>query len=72
MKIISNLAIVMVKKKVRSKELANAIELTEANISLLKNDKARGVRFSTLAGICHFLDCQPGDLFEYVEEYEKE
>lgn len=69
MKIITHLDIVMVKKRVRSKELANAIDLSEQNVSVLKNNKAKGIRFSTLAGICNYLDCQPGDLFEFVIEH---
>jgi putative transcriptional regulator len=68
MKIVTNLSLIMVKKKVRVKELARAIDITETNISILKNDRARGIRFSTLAGICNYLNCQPGDLLEYVYE----
>lgn len=72
MKIITHLDLMLVKRKVRSKELANAIDLTDQNISLLKVGKAKGIRFSTLAKICHYLRCQPGDLLEYVEGEEEE
>ncbi len=68
MKIILNLDLLLVKKKVRSKELANTIGLSEQNISMLKTGKAKGIRFSTLAAICHYLKCQPGDILEFVED----
>ncbi len=58
----------LARRKVRSIDLARAIDLTEANISLLKSGKVRAIRFSTLAAICRHLDCQPGDLLEYVPE----
>jgi len=55
----------LAKRKCRSKELAEAVGLTEANISTLKSGRARAIRFSTLAAICKYLDCQPGDILEY-------
>lgn len=63
--IVVNLDVVMAKRKMRSKELAEAIDITEANLSLLKSGKVKGVRFSTIDRICTVLDCQPGDILEY-------
>ena len=68
MPIIVNLDLVMAQRKMSSKELARAINITEANLSLLKRGKVKGVRFETLAAICDYLDCQPGDLLEYRSE----
>jgi putative transcriptional regulator len=65
MRIIVNLDVVMAQRKVRSKDLAGAIGITEANLSLLKRGKVKGVRFETLAAICRYLDCQPGDILEF-------
>jgi len=65
MGIIVNLDVMLAKRKMRSKELAEAIGITEANLSLLKSGKVKGVRFATLEKICATLDCQPGDLLEY-------
>lgn len=65
MPIIMRLDVMLAKRRVRSNVLARAIGITEANLSLLKSGKVNGVRFSTLAEICHHLDCQPGDLMEY-------
>jgi len=65
MPIIVNLDVMLAKRKVRSKELAEQVGITEANLSLLKSGKVRGVRFATLEAICRYLDCQPGDLLEY-------
>jgi len=65
MSIIVNLDVMLAKRKMRSKELAERIDLTEQNISLLKSGKVRGMRFDTLSKICSVLDCQPGDLLEY-------
>ena len=65
MPIIMRLDVMLAKRRVRSNVLARAIGITEANLSLLKSGKVNGVRFSTLAAICHHLDCQPGDLMEY-------
>jgi putative transcriptional regulator len=65
MSITVRLDVMLARRKVRSKELAEAIGITESNLSLLKSGKVRGIRFSTLAAICAYLDCQPGDLLEY-------
>ena len=65
MPIIVRLDVMLALRKVRSKELAADIGMTEANLSLLKSGKVRGFRFSTLDAICKFLDCQPGDILEY-------
>lgn len=65
MPIIVNLDVALAKKKMRSKELAESIGITEQNLSILKTGKARALRFTTLEAICKALDCQPGDLLEY-------
>ena len=65
MAIIVNLDVMMARRKMRSKELAEAIDITEANLSLLKSGKVKGVRFSTLEKICAMLECQPGDILEF-------
>ena len=65
MAIVVNLDVMRAKRKMRSKELAEAVGITEANLSLLKSGKVKGVRFSTLEKICEILDCQPGDLLEF-------
>lgn len=65
MAIIVNLDVMLARRKMRSKELAEAIDITEANLSLLKSGKVKGVRFATLEKICAILACQPGDLLEY-------
>jgi putative transcriptional regulator len=65
MSIIVNLDVMLAKRKMRSKELAERIGITEQNVSLLKSGKVRGVRFETLSKICEVLNCQPGDLLEY-------
>ena len=70
MGIVVNLDVVLAQRKMRSKELAAAIGITEANLSLLKSGKVRGVRFETLAKICEALECQPGDILEYRREVE--
>ncbi|MDU1829428.1 MULTISPECIES: helix-turn-helix domain-containing protein [Anaerococcus] len=64
--IIINLDQVLKKKNMTSKELAGRIGITEANLSILKTGKAKGIRFNTLAAICKELDCQPGDILEYI------
>jgi putative transcriptional regulator len=66
MPIVVNLDIALAKRKMRSKELAEKIGITEVNVSLLKSGRVKGVRFETLAKICEVLDCQPGDLLEYA------
>ncbi|WP_076412290.1 helix-turn-helix transcriptional regulator [Shewanella sp. UCD-KL12] len=68
MQIIVNLDVMMAVRKVSSKELAKAIGITEANLSLLKRGKVKGVRFETLASICGYLNCQPGDILEFRPE----
>jgi len=68
MKIVLKLDIMMAKRKMSLTELADKVGVTMANLSLLKTEKAKGVRFSTLAAICEALDCQPGDLLEYVKK----
>jgi len=60
-----NLDVMMAKRKMRSKDLATKLGVTEANLSILKTGKAKAVRFSTLAALCEILDCQPADLLEY-------
>ncbi len=63
-----NLATIMADKKVRSKDLAKAIGITEQNFSILKNQKAKAIRFSTLEAICKYLNCQPGDILVYQDD----
>ena len=58
----------LAKRKMQSKELAEKLGITPANLSILKTGKAKGIRFDTLEAICHILDCQPGDILEYVSE----
>jgi putative transcriptional regulator len=65
MAIIVNLDVMLAKRKMRSKELAEAIGITEQNVSLLKSGKVKGIRFDTLEKICQILDCQPGDILEF-------
>lgn len=67
MSIIVNLDVMMAKRKCRLKELAEAIGITEANLSILKNGKAKAIRFATLDAICTYLNCSPGDLFEFQD-----
>ena len=62
------LDVMMARRRVRSNVLARAIGITESNLSLLKSGKVRGIRFSTLDAICRALECQPGDILEYVPE----
>ncbi len=68
MAIIVNLDVMLAKRKMRSKELAEIIGITTANLSILKSGKAKAVRFSTLEAICKALDCQPSDILEYKED----
>lgn len=70
MAIVVNLDVMMVKRKISVTELANEVDITMANLSILKNNKAKAVRFTTLDAICRALDCQPGDILEYVKEDE--
>lgn len=67
MSIIVNLDVMLAKRKMRSNELAEIIDITTANLSILKSGKAKAVRFSTLEAICKALECQPADILEYVE-----
>lgn len=67
-----NLDVMMAKRKKGLTELAGEIDITLANLSILKNNKAKAVRFSTLNAICKALDCQPGDILEYAETEEEE
>ena len=66
MAIVVNLDVMMAKRKMSLGELSQKVDVTMANLSILKNNKAKAVRFSTLAAICKALDCQPGDILEYV------
>ena len=68
MPIIVNLDVMMAKRKISLGELAERIDLTPANLSILKTGKAKAMRFSTLEAICRELDCQPGDILEFREE----
>jgi putative transcriptional regulator len=68
--IIVNLDVVMAQRKIGLTELAEQVDLTMANLSILKNNKAKAIRFSTLEAICKALKCQPGDILQYVEEKE--
>lgn len=68
MKIIVRLDVQLAKKKMRSKELAQKVGITEQNLSLLKSGKVKGVRFETLAKVCRILECQPGDILELENE----
>lgn len=68
MSIIVNVDVMMAKRKVSSQELAEKIGITPANLSVLKTGKAKAIRFSTLEAICQALDCQPGDILEFVND----
>lgn len=68
MPIIVNLDVMMAKRKMSLNELASKVDLTLANLSILKNNHAKAVRFSTLEAICRALDCQPGDILEYAPD----
>ena len=70
MHIVVNLDVVMAKRKISAGDLAKAIDITPANLSVLKNGKAKAVRFTTLEALCKTLECQPGDILEYVSEEE--
>lgn len=65
MAIIINLDVMLAKRKVKSKELAEFVGITEQNLSLIKTGKIKGIRLTTLNAICKYLDCQPGDILEY-------
>lgn len=68
MPIIVNLDVMLAKRKMQSKELAEKIDLSLANLSILKTGKAKAIRFSTLEAICKALDCQPGDILEWIKD----
>lgn len=68
MAIVIQLDVMMAKRKIGLMELAEKVSITPANLSILKNNKAKAIRFSTLEEICKALDCQPGDIIEYVED----
>ncbi|MCG1034922.1 helix-turn-helix domain-containing protein [Polaribacter sargassicola] len=68
MAIIVNLDVMLAKRKMKSKDLAETIGITTANLSVLKSGKAKAIRFSTLEAICKALDCQPADILEYTED----
>ena len=68
MPILVNLDVMMAKRKISSGDLAKEIGITNANLSILKNNKAKAIRFSTLEAICKALDCQPADILEYVDD----
>jgi putative transcriptional regulator len=68
MAIIVNVDVMLAKRKMQSKELAEILDITPANFSILKTGKTRGIRFDTLQAICKALDCQPGDVLEYVAD----
>lgn len=66
MPIVVNLDVMLAKRKIRGKDLATEVGITEQNLSLLRTGKVKGVRFATLERICEILECQPGDILEYV------
>ncbi|MBQ3587403.1 MAG: helix-turn-helix transcriptional regulator [Oscillospiraceae bacterium] len=68
MAIIVNIDVMMAKRKISAGELADRIGITPANLSILKNNKAKAIRFSTLEALCKALECQPADILEYVED----
>lgn len=70
MAIVVNLDVMMAKRKMTLSQLSEKVDITLANLSILKNNKAKAVRFSTLEAICAALDCQPGDILEYVPDEE--
>ena len=71
MSIVINLDVMMAKRKIGLTELSKEVDITMANLSILKNNKAKAERFSTLNAICKALNCQPGDILEYVEDEEE-
>lgn len=68
MAITVNLDVMMAKRKISLGELADRVGITQANLSILKNNKAKAIRFSTLEEICRVLDCQPSDILEYIKD----
>lgn len=71
MEILVNLDVMMAKRKISAGELAERVGITPANLSILKNNKAKAIRFSTLMALCHALCCQPGDLLEFVDDQQE-
>lgn len=68
MAIIVNLDVMMARRKMSLSELADKLGITKANLSILKTNKAKAIRFTTLDAICNILECQPGDILEYVDD----
>ncbi|MDX1539606.1 helix-turn-helix transcriptional regulator [Arsukibacterium sp.] len=68
MPIVVNLDVMLARRKMKMKELADEVGISQTNLSLLKNSHVRGIRFNTLEKLCQVLECQPGDLLEYIEE----
>ena len=69
--IVVNLDVVMAQRKMTLSQLAEKVDITLANLSILKNNKAKAIRFSTLMALCHELRCQPGDLLEFVDDQQE-
>ena len=72
MAIVVNLDVMMAKRKMSLNELSRRVDITLANLSILKNNKAKAVRFTTLEAICRALDCQPGDILEFVPDLQEQ
>lgn len=70
--LVFNIDVMLAKRKMSVTELANCVGITLANMSILKNGKAKAIKVSTIESLCEILDCQPGDLFEYVKDSEEE
>ena len=70
--LVFNIDVILAKRKMSVTELANRVGITLANMSILKNGKAKAIKVSTIESLCEILDCQPGDLFEYVKDSEEE
>ena len=70
--LVFNIEVMLAKRKMSVTELANRVGITLANMSILKNGKAKAIKVSTIESLCEILDCQPGDLFEYVKDSEEE
>lgn len=66
-----NLDVMLAKRKKKSKDLAEFVGITEQNISLIRSGRVKGIRFATLEKICEFLECQPGDILEYLSEHQQ-
>ena len=72
MSIVVNIDVMMARRKMSLNELSEKVDITPANLSILKNGKAKAIRFSTLEAICRVLNCQPGDILEYIPETKEE